>query len=138
MWPRSAHASGRVAFIKADVLSQFGILYKQSNELVQQVGARCWHPDDRTDVVQYCHSDHWMIYGWIPPQAICATTSLHEYTQACYDLREQRGTLKNSFIQNFLRDKVLTFSLGQVFYVSPEDVLEQIKLSGITDAVDRL
>lgn len=82
IWPLTRSMSGRIAFIRTDVLSRLGILYWRSDRLVKDIGAVPWSKD-HPDGIPYIHNAHWLIYVWIPSRAIQAIVELSDYLQAC-------------------------------------------------------
>lgn len=82
-WPNRNSAAVSIAFIRTDILQHLQIPYVRSDHLVKRLGAERWHPYQCPEGVQYTHDAHWLIYGWVPPQAVCKIVSLHDFDQAC-------------------------------------------------------
>ena len=83
---------GHIAFIHTGFPDRLGILFRQSNQLVRAVGAVAWDPRASPDGVEYIHSAHWLIYGWVPPQAIRAVITAHDFTTAYDAIAKEKGT----------------------------------------------
>jgi hypothetical protein len=83
IWAIRDPATISIAFIRADILTDLRIPYVRSDDLVKKLKAQPWHPYEQPDGVQYTHDAHWLIYGWVPPQAVYRIVSLHDFDQAC-------------------------------------------------------
>ena len=135
IWPPMRSTRLRFAFIRTDVLSRLGILYDRSDRLVKDIGAVPWskaHPDG----IPYVHNAHWLIYGWIPSQAIHAIVELSDFLRACDAVEPATGTVYGKKLQTFE-----IFANGctvSVFHHRPEDILAQMELDHVTNGVAEL
>ncbi|KAK6430292.1 hypothetical protein LTR95_013554, partial [Oleoguttula sp. CCFEE 5521] len=83
LWSDTDFEGGHIAFIHIGFLGRLGILFRQSDQLVKTVGAVAWDPHASQGGINYIHSAHWLIYGWVPPQAIRAVVAVHDFRAAC-------------------------------------------------------
>jgi hypothetical protein len=71
----SPRSSAMVAFVNKAKLDYMEIFCATSRSLAEEVGARYWSKYN-PDGVSYASKEHFMVYGWIPPQCIEKVVSL--------------------------------------------------------------
>lgn len=75
-------SSAMVALVNKARLDYVGIFCATLRSLIEDGGAKYWSPNDQ-DGVSYASHEHFMVYGWVPPQCIEKVIPLAHFERTC-------------------------------------------------------